>query len=243
MSDDLKYGPTRVHSRIEIIDYLKSSLRCKPSFLYKISDLLRACEESTNLMIVIYLLERNKVLYANKAFAKLLSGKYHQLLEDGWEYWIQLIDKSEQNNTKYRLFKYFKDPRPTEPLTLRYHIKKRESCLVFLRHDIIIYQLESCSLALNYFFDISDRELVEKCLGQNKISKDSSVTLQEVQRISAREKQVLQLISEGFSSKEIAEKLFISNHTAISHRKNLIDKFKVKNTAHLIKRALMMDHL
>ncbi len=55
--------------------------------------------------------------------------------------------------------------------------------------------------------------------------------------ISSREKEVLHLIGEGYSSKQIADMLFISNHTAISHRKNLIEKFQVKNTAQLIKKA------
>lgn len=232
-----------MHSRAEITEYLKSSLRCKPAFLHKISDLLRACEESVNLMIVIYLLERDKVIYANKAFARLLSDKFDNLLEEGWTYWLQVIDSSESHPVKYRLFKYFKDPRDRAPLTLRYHIKNGQGCTIFLRHEIIVYQLESCSLALNYFFDISDRELVEKCLGKKTNSDKLSETTPQVQKISARERQVLQLISEGYSSKEIADKLFISNHTAISHRKNLIDKFQVKNTAHLIKRALMMDQL
>lgn len=55
--------------------------------------------------------------------------------------------------------------------------------------------------------------------------------------ISIREKEVLKLIADGFSSRQIADQLFISKHTAISHRKNLIEKFRVKNTAQLIKKA------
>lgn len=53
--------------------------------------------------------------------------------------------------------------------------------------------------------------------------------------ISTRECQVLQLIAQEFTSKEIAQKLFISVHTAHSHRKNLIDKLGVKNTAGLVR--------
>lgn len=56
-------------------------------------------------------------------------------------------------------------------------------------------------------------------------------------RITRREKEVLQLIANGYSSKEIADRLFISTHTAINHRKNLILKYKAKNTAHLIMKA------
>lgn len=55
--------------------------------------------------------------------------------------------------------------------------------------------------------------------------------------VSNRELQVLRLLGSGFSSKEIADKLCISNHTAVSHRKNLIEKFRVRNTAHLIREA------
>ncbi len=56
--------------------------------------------------------------------------------------------------------------------------------------------------------------------------------------ITIREKEVLQLIGNGFSSKVIADKLNISETTVISHRKNLIQKLEVNNTAQLIKKAV-----
>ena len=55
--------------------------------------------------------------------------------------------------------------------------------------------------------------------------------------ISQREKEVLRLIAYEYSTKEIAEKLYISQHTALSHRKKLLQKFRVKNTAGLIRKA------
>ena len=58
------------------------------------------------------------------------------------------------------------------------------------------------------------------------------------QTISKRETQVLHLIAQGYSTKEIASVLKISDHTAISHRKNLITKFDAKNTAHLVMSAV-----
>lgn len=56
--------------------------------------------------------------------------------------------------------------------------------------------------------------------------------------LTPREKQVLLLITEGFTSKEIAGTLFISITTVHSHRKNLLTKLNVKNTAMLIKLAM-----
>ena len=46
------------------------------------------------------------------------------------------------------------------------------------------------------------------------------------------------MMEDGFSSKHIAEKFYIDDYTAISHRKHLIEEFQVRNTAHLIKKAL-----
>ncbi|WP_343673960.1 response regulator transcription factor [Chitinophaga sp.] len=56
--------------------------------------------------------------------------------------------------------------------------------------------------------------------------------------LTRREKEVLWLIAEGNTNPEIAEKLFISADTVNSHRKNLLAKLEVKNTAMLIKYAV-----
>jgi DNA-binding NarL/FixJ family response regulator len=55
--------------------------------------------------------------------------------------------------------------------------------------------------------------------------------------LSKREIEVLKLISEGNTNQQIAEKLCLSPLTIDSHRKNMILKFKVQNTASLIKEA------
>lgn len=56
--------------------------------------------------------------------------------------------------------------------------------------------------------------------------------------LSEREVEVLQLISEGFTNMEIADKLFLSKRTVEGHRQSLINKAKVKNSAELIKFAV-----
>ncbi len=55
--------------------------------------------------------------------------------------------------------------------------------------------------------------------------------------LTRREKEVLKLIAEGNTNKEIAEKLFVSLSTIDSHRKNLLSKFEVMNVASLIAKA------
>ena len=55
--------------------------------------------------------------------------------------------------------------------------------------------------------------------------------------LSKKETEVLVLISKGFTTKEIASKLFVSSRTIETHRTNILKKFEVKNTAELIKKA------
>lgn len=59
--------------------------------------------------------------------------------------------------------------------------------------------------------------------------------------ITRREKEVLELIAEGLTNAEIAAKLFISNTTVDTHRKNLLVKFQTKNTASLVKTAVQLQ--
>ncbi len=60
-------------------------------------------------------------------------------------------------------------------------------------------------------------------------------TQPELPILTSREKEVLALIAEGMTNNEIAEKLFISPLTVDSHRKNILAKFGVKNTAAMVK--------
>ena len=56
--------------------------------------------------------------------------------------------------------------------------------------------------------------------------------------ITRREKEVLHLIADGLTNAEISAKLFISTPTVNTHRKSLLEKFEVKNTAALISKAV-----
>ncbi len=59
--------------------------------------------------------------------------------------------------------------------------------------------------------------------------------------LSNKEAEVLVLISEGLTTKEIATKLFVSSRTIETHRANILKKLEVKNTAELIKKAAKIN--
>jgi DNA-binding NarL/FixJ family response regulator len=60
--------------------------------------------------------------------------------------------------------------------------------------------------------------------------------------LTKREKEVLELIADGMTNQEIADKLFLNCTTVDSHRKNMLTKFNAKNTAALVKIAVS-NHL
>lgn len=103
--------------------------------------------------------------------------------------------------------------------------------------------------AAGYLVKSASREEIEEAIlsvheGKLYMSLDINLSaadkteLNNIPVLSTREKEVLVLIADGLTNPQIAAKLFISMHTVDSHRKNLLTKFGVNNTAGLIKIAV-----
>lgn len=69
------------------------------------------------------------------------------------------------------------------------------------------------------------------------IEKTSIYDFKAVPRLTQREKEILQLLAEGKSTKEISDILFLSYLTVQTHRRNLLNKFEVRNLVELLKFA------
>lgn len=85
-----------------------------------------------------------------------------------------------------------------------------------------------------YFNKMVSQAMLTGLKGQSK----KKPTLGYNEALTSREVEVLELICQEFTAKEIADKLFISHRTVEGHRKNLIEKLGVKNTAGLIVKAI-----
>lgn len=106
-----------------------------------------------------------------------------------------------------------------------------------------------------YLFKNSDKELLVSAITtvaqgnpffsetiRNKIifaSEDEALanTKSILPKLSSREKEVLNLIAKGLTINQIAEVLFISHHTVVSHKQKLFYKFNVDKITTLIKKA------
>lgn len=86
----------------------------------------------------------------------------------------------------------------------------------------------------------SGQEYLENALREDFASYiDKPITKDDYKgpSVSKREKEVLKLISEEFTTIEIAKKLFISVTTVETHRKNMLKKLGLRNTAGLMRHA------
>jgi DNA-binding NarL/FixJ family response regulator len=67
---------------------------------------------------------------------------------------------------------------------------------------------------------------------------DGKAEMDPYEKLSAREKQVLKLVAEGYTHKEVADMLSISVKTVIAHQTNLCEKLGIRTRAGLIKFAI-----
>ena len=65
----------------------------------------------------------------------------------------------------------------------------------------------------------------------------------KLKMISPREQQVLEQVSFGLTTKEIASNLFLSDHTIISHKKNLLEKLNAANSPELVRKGFILGFL
>lgn len=132
---------------------------------------------------------------------------------------------------------------------MMYQYKKKGGGYIQLLQKVMAVETNSAGhplLYLRYGYDIS--HLVKPCVGLIINAPHETLiwayntqkkTLEQVNLLSAQEKKILGLLSQGKHSKEIADMLFTSPHTVDTHRRNLLKKTNCIDTTALITFAKM----
>ena len=179
-------------------------------------------------MINIAILETSEIIYQGLSNVLLKTGKYFQIYRINNLYEISgtthiepldivILNPSQIQNKNKEFISIKKSNPDTKWIALVYTFYDQQLLSLFDRTIHITDSLET----------IKDR--FEKLISsENQISH----TLDHEQ-LSDRELEVLKLLVTGISNKEIADKLFISIHTVISHRKNITQKTGIKSQAGL----------
>lgn len=102
--------------------------------------------------------------------------------------------------------------------------------------DELLYAIQKINLGETYFSK-------EVAIIHNKYETNFKQNLATTTELSNREKEILILIAKQYTAAEIAEKTFISLNTVNTHKRNLLSKLNVKNTAGLVKYAIELGLL
>lgn len=100
----------------------------------------------------------------------------------------------------------------------------------------VLFDLSACEKDLEKHNRVEDHffvpvtETLEKKLSEKK--EELSAT-EKTDNLTEREKEILTSVVKGLTNKEIANKLFLSTHTVISHRRNITRKLEIHSTAGL----------
>lgn len=207
------------------------------------SYLLKNGNDLYQTVITIYDVSNDLFVFVSQSAAKIFGYEPDHFSQFKAMDWISLIHSGERslmsailrNNTSQMNGKN---------TSFQYRLRHQKGHWVYVNHEQNFVEYETGPWVVSLIIDITEKERFNeylyriKCGEQRYINSDLTVNNRPDRLgISERELEVIRLIGSGFSSKEIADKLFISSHTAITHRKNLIKKFKVRNTAQLIKEA------
>ena len=85
-----------------------------------------------------------------------------------------------------------------------------------------------------YLSKAANEKIIQQLQGNHK-------SIDDIPTLTRREKEILTLLSEGLTSNEIADKLFLSSYTVDTHRKNMLQKFNVHNTQALLRVAQSLN--
>lgn len=126
----------------------------------------------------------------------------------------------------------------SEPMTISKLIKQNVNgyLLKNAEKNELLKAIRLLSNGENYFSEEIKQKYLESSFNRTNSN-------EYVPELSRREKDVLKLILEEYTTKEIAEELHISQNTVESHRKNIFSKLNVKNIAGVVKYALENDLL
>lgn len=90
-----------------------------------------------------------------------------------------------------------------------------------------------------YISKSASQVLMNNMFNKTNNAPEIAESKQEI-NLTKRELEILQLISEGLNNKTIADKIFLSTRTVDTHRYNILRKFKAKNTAEMLNKALKL---
>jgi len=121
-----------------------------------------------------------------------------------------------------------------------YQLKTKNNDWIYMLISSRVFEKNedgSIKYLIGYASEVNSSELKHHLKEMTRLKRKCD-NLSLINNLSRREFDIIRLISHGFTDKEISSRLNISIHTTKTHRKRIIQKLEVKNTAELVKFAV-----
>lgn len=209
---------------------------------------------------------QNKHLFLDEQFEELTGYENQKMHQGGMKWWFSIVH-SEDFESMLRIilingFLQAPQKRLEKSYYAEYRIKKPDGswawigetkCVLTIsdegKNDLLLGRLEDISGAKKNNENSLDKVLEEQgetnpllsaalpLLMPARYKQSASREKKAPAKLTKRELEILNLIGEGYSTKEIAGRLFISINTVETHRRHLLEKMEVKNSMELVKQA------
>jgi len=101
-----------------------------------------------------------------------------------------------------------------------------------IAEEEFLFAMKKIASGENYFSTSIQQTVFNNYTNNSKTANNDNI-------LSNREAEIIKLIAEGLSQKNIAEQLFISARTVETHKKNILEKLNLKSTIDLVKYAIL----
>lgn len=203
----------------------------------------------------------NEYVFVGESFRRITGHSSAVLLHHGLDRWGEMVHPDDMEGVLNRMVREILVVQAAEhdpgvsprPFSVEYRLKHASGGWIWVRDTKCVVSLREgghIDMVLGSLEDITSIKRYEASFfageGEDKVYSSRVVELWKELRdlrqhdqptITRREKEVLGLIGEGMSSKQIAYHLRISINTVESHRRHLIEKFQATNSVELIRKA------
>ncbi len=221
------------------------------------SSLLNSLNFQANEIIFVSDLQKGKNIFCSRSVENIVGWSQKDYNEGGWAFSISTTHPDDTKEFKIKLENsiQIKDQEnfdhDHEPICFEYRVKHKNGFWINLYTENYILERDenNSPLYLITFAKDTTNNKKDEVTEQNGISSSMKNELEELFvkneikknqnsiHLSAREKEILDLLKNGLSTKAIADVLGLKITSVNSYRKNLLSKMKVKNTAELIQKS------
>lgn len=195
------------------------------------STLMKILPEEDKLGIFIYSKEKDRIICANHKFLQTYQVSIERLNNPAIRRLIFM--KLHKDDARYIRFVEWNAARNSKLKPINRVVRLRQRDRTYRPYHLLVFSISDINSDLEDYRIGVVINVPEFWSNEESDDPQFCCYRDKTKRLSKREREIVELIVDGATDKEIGNQLHISPHTAQRHRKNILKKLEFKNTANL----------